>query len=513
VIRIASRKSDLAQIQARAVGAALLDRFPHLKIEFTFSDSLGDKNLTDPLWKMPEKGVFTQDLTQSLLANECDIVVHSWKDLPIQSVPGTEVFATLPRADQRDLLLFKKERFEALRGGRAQLRILSSSPRRAHNLVPFLQWALPGAPSTITFGDVRGNIPTRLKKYLESDADGIVLAKAALDRLLKFGEVGLKSTLRDVLARSLPMILPLKENPTAPGQGALALEVRVDDRETKTFLATINCAVTFASVTRERAVLAEHGGGCHQKIGVSVFPHPHGKLESLRGQTDSGRTLRGWRFLDQALVTGNMRDFFPKTMQEGRLLKTASVSIPLARIETLPAVWIAKTEAWPVAINSQPDRRVWTAGLETWRKLAAEGHWILGSSEGLGDAVKPEMDLLFGAPTSWVRLTHVAAIDHGTLPALGTYALAVDEELSVDIGHSTHFFWTSYSNFLEGLRRWPGIRGAHHSCGPGLTADLIAKALGAERAGTHLRVFVNYEEWRDRLPPKIISEDTDGNIQ
>ena len=183
LLRISARQSDLARLQARLVGRALQEKVPHLQIEFQFRESLGDKNLQDPLWKMPEKGVFTEDFYQDLIQEKTDLVVHSWKDLPTDEKPDTRIQATLPRADARDLLLLKKEWNRDL----GALKIFSSSPRRAHNLRDFLPQVLPNFKSgrAIIFENVRGNIPTRVRKLVESDdVHGLIVAKAALDRLL-----------------------------------------------------------------------------------------------------------------------------------------------------------------------------------------------------------------------------------------------------------------------------------------------------------------------------------------
>src|ERR1043165_7222821 len=106
---LAARRSELARIQAFQVGRALTSAPPEIDVEYSFHESLGDKNLNDPLWQMPEKGVFTRDFREGLLRGDFDLVVHSWKDLAIEDDPETEIVATLPRADQRDLLLIRKD--------------------------------------------------------------------------------------------------------------------------------------------------------------------------------------------------------------------------------------------------------------------------------------------------------------------------------------------------------------------------------------------------------------------
>ena len=101
MFKIISRKSDLAIIQAKLVGEAIANFHPELNIEYIHKDTRGDIDLTTPLSKLPEIGVFTSDLRQSLIDNDADLAVHSWKDLPISLEKGTSVVATLPRADMR----------------------------------------------------------------------------------------------------------------------------------------------------------------------------------------------------------------------------------------------------------------------------------------------------------------------------------------------------------------------------------------------------------------------------
>ncbi|MFN9069193.1 MAG: hydroxymethylbilane synthase, partial [Bdellovibrionales bacterium] len=179
-LRISSRKSDLARIQAYQVGEAIKAHHPNLEIIYQFRSSLGDQNQEDPLWKMPSKGVFTEDFKKDLLSGEADLVVHSWKDLPTAMGDETHIACTLPRADSRDLLLFKK-----ISLGKGHLNLLSSSPRRSWNLTPLLAQLMPFKVSKLDFSIVRGNVQTRIRKLLENpEADGLIVAKAALDRLL-----------------------------------------------------------------------------------------------------------------------------------------------------------------------------------------------------------------------------------------------------------------------------------------------------------------------------------------
>ncbi|HJZ81215.1 MAG TPA: hypothetical protein VKD91_12750, partial [Pyrinomonadaceae bacterium] len=285
-VTVASRRSDLARIQAYQVGAALRAAHPQIEINYSFHESLGDKNLNDPLWQMPEKGVFTQDFRAGLLRGDFDLVVHSWKDLAIEDDPETEVVATLPRADARDLLLVRADRWAGVEQT-GVMTILTSSPRRAHNLDSFLREALPAKINELNFVNVRGNVPTRVRKLFQSDVDGLIVAKAALDRLLTAPAVGAddfgatKKELREALSQCRWMVTPLRENPSAPAQGALAIEISRQRDDLRHLIAPIDCADTFSAVQRERAILRSYGGGCHQKIGASVLRRPFGEITFL----------------------------------------------------------------------------------------------------------------------------------------------------------------------------------------------------------------------------------------
>jgi len=107
-IRILSRKSDLAIIQAREFSDYLQSKHPFVEIEFLTRSTSGDKDLKTPLSEMPTEGVFTNDLRDELINNKCDLIVHSWKVLPIEVGDKTKIAATLKPADKRDILFLKK---------------------------------------------------------------------------------------------------------------------------------------------------------------------------------------------------------------------------------------------------------------------------------------------------------------------------------------------------------------------------------------------------------------------
>ena len=162
-VRVLSRKSDLAIIQAREFSDYLQSKHPFVEIEFLTRSTSGDKDLKTPLSEMPTEGVFTNDLRDELINNKCDLIVHSWKDLPIEVGEKTKIAATLKRADKRDILFLKKN----ITLDSKKITILCSSPRRQYNLENFIENYLPQKFDEVCFENIRGNIPTRFKKFLE----------------------------------------------------------------------------------------------------------------------------------------------------------------------------------------------------------------------------------------------------------------------------------------------------------------------------------------------------------
>lgn len=520
-LRISSRQSDLARIQAYLVGAALRDAHPGLETGFRFRESLGDLNQTDPLWKMPERGVFTEDFLTDLVEGETDLVVHSWKDLPVADRAETEVVATLPRADARDVLLLKKSAWSRVVASR-KLRVYSSSPRRARNLGNFMQTFLPTKISGVEFVPVRGNIPTRVRKLFEDgEVDALIVAKAAIDRLLtpvegappdeaeKFASTAF--SLRRRIEEVRWMVLPLSENPTAAAQGALAIEIRKDRADLRTLLAKIHCKETARTVRREREVLASYGGGCHQKIGVTILSRPYGEITFLRGETDQGEildseSLSDWNNLDAEnefeastawplpadSKSGYGEGFYerrPIAMKENDFWNHAEGR----------ALWVARANALPESFTIDADTVVWTAGVATWKKLAERGIWVNGSAEGLGESESPRIDTLFGQVALWLSLTHspvpgLRERDSG-MPKLATYDLVARAELP-DLRQKKELYWMSGSAFIAALARYPEIRNARHASGPGRTHEALREALGDD---AKITIELNYSAWLKRV--------------
>lgn len=484
-LRVLSRASDLAVLQAGLVADALTRSSPGLSVERLTRSSGGDRDRRVDLWAAEEKGLFTADLSEAVARGDADIAVHSWKDLPIENYPGNTIAGPLERADPRDVLLVGRE----VRDRRpSALRILSSSPRRAWQLRSSARRLLPWPVETMSILPVRGNVPTRLDKLIGGEADGLVVAKAALDRLLSDDAPWpVAQRVRKAIDACRWMVLPLKEFPTAPAQGALALEVS----ETRgDVLRLVRDGVahdpTSRAVERERGLLESFGGGCSLAVGVTVLPRPYGDITSLRAHVAGEPDMIQWSLASArpAPPPTTRHHIWPRPDERDRARRHPLDVRPPAASSDL---WVARAEALPSTWTPGDASIIWTAGTRTWERLAARGVWVNGCAEGLGDAEAPNVDALAGRSVSWQRLTHSGT---GDPDALATYV--VEQDVPEDLADRTHFYWTSGSLFVEAIRRFPAIGKGWHASGPGRTSRVIAETLGPV---AHATIWLEYEQW------------------
>ncbi len=270
-LRIGTRGSDLALWQSRRVAALLGERFG-VECRLVIVRTSGDADRSRALHELPGSGFFTKELQAALLAREVDAVVHSLKDLPTDEPDGLALGAVLLRQDPRELLLARPEAVGAGAMGLAPGTVVgTSSLRRAGQ-------ALAAQPDLV-IKPLRGNLPTRVRRLREGAFGAIMLAAAGVDRLgLDLG--GLSAT-RLEIERFLP----------APGQGALAVEVRADDPEAARLTAALDDPAAAEETACERAVLKGLGGGCHLPLGA--FARRNGEsveLTAALAELDEGVT-------------------------------------------------------------------------------------------------------------------------------------------------------------------------------------------------------------------------------
>jgi hydroxymethylbilane synthase len=272
IIRIATRSSELALRQARTV-ARLLEK-TGVTTELVTYKTAGDKNLAQPLSEIGAKGLFTKELEDDLARGKVDCCVHSLKDLPTVSPQGLAVEACLKREDPRDVLVVNHNvgastLAELPRGSR----VGTSSLRRRAQLLALR--------SDLEVVELRGNVPTRVKKVDDGLVHAAILAAAGLHRL-------------DVHQR-ISAYLDAPEWLPAAGQGAIAVQIRADDEATRVVVAKLNDRHTEIATRAERAFLAALEGGCQVPIGaLALGSELHGFISSLDGHA----ALRGHVSLD-----------------------------------------------------------------------------------------------------------------------------------------------------------------------------------------------------------------------
>jgi hydroxymethylbilane synthase len=240
--RIGTRGSKLARWQSEWVAARLRDA--GVAVEIVEIATSGDVQQHGPVASLGGLGVFTKEIQSALLAGEVDLAVHSLKDLPTQTVDGLILAAVPTRENPADALISTSG--VSLTELPAGARVGTGSVRRRAQLL-YLR-------PDLAMLDIRGNVDTRLRKLDAGEYDAIVLAAAGLRRL------GWAQRITELLAP--PRTLP------APGQGALAIECRVDDGEAKSAVAPLDDAATRRAVTAERAALAVLHGGCSAPVGA-----------------------------------------------------------------------------------------------------------------------------------------------------------------------------------------------------------------------------------------------------
>ena len=492
-LTIVSRKSSLAKLQAVEVSDVIKKKFPEINIVFKTKDTSGDIDLTTPLHKMPEMGVFTSDIREELLSGKADIAVHSWKDLPVDLEEGTEVAATIERADSRDVLIFKKNSFK-----KKKIQIFTSSPRRQENLSTFLKQAFPFETSSLSFCDIRGNILTRFQKLLDSNADGLVIAKAAIDTLLSPKSESTKelNSFKNELGEFLWMVIPCSQNPCAPGQGALAIEVKSGNTKIIKLLNEINNLDIFQDVEDEREKLKKYGGGCHQKIGVSIENHPLGKVLTEKGLTPDNKIIDNRSFLpfekELSRFASPVKDFYPKMKKDFRLFSRSKIEEGIEQLERMKNSGLYISRASSIEKNTSIDSSniVWTSGIENWFKLAKKGIWVNGSSDSLGEAQSKPISLV--KKVNWFLVSHLDS-DPKDKKLLATYKLISEKDIE-DLSQYSHFYWMSISSFKEALKRFPVIETAEHSCGLGKTFNELNKLYPNK-----VKAFLNYEDWLEKV--------------
>ena len=278
VVRIGTRASELALRQAHIVQHGLAQR--NVDTELRTFRTTGDRKLDEPLSAIGGKGLFTRELETALAKGTVDCCVHSLKDLPTDSTTGLVIVAVTVREDPRDVLVVNdvidaENLAEIPRGSR----IGTSSLRRRAQLLALRP--------DLEVVELRGNVPTRLRKVDDGQVHGAILAAAGIHRL------GAHQRVRAYL--DPPGWLP------APGQGSIAVQIREDDDEMRQLLSPLDDPASRLATTVERAFLAALEGGCQVPIGALATEEARGLvLYGLIADPGGREVVRGDRIVDRS---------------------------------------------------------------------------------------------------------------------------------------------------------------------------------------------------------------------
>lgn len=283
-LRFGTRASRLARWQTRTIAAGLRGAHPGFEcVEITI-ETAGDRDVTTPLPEIGGKGLFTEALEAALRSGDIDVAVHSLKDLPIESASDLTIAAVCLRADPRDVLVSREGwTLDTLPAGAT---LGTSSTRRIAQL--------KALRPDCRLVPLRGNVDTRVRKAMNGDYDAVCIAAAGVERL--------------ELTAFVSEYLPLDRMVPAPGQGALAVQVRAESGPVYDAVTALEDRATRAAVDAERGFLAALGGGCSAPVAAIAEATERGSLhlDGLVAAVDGSRVIRvrGEGALDAAVALG-----------------------------------------------------------------------------------------------------------------------------------------------------------------------------------------------------------------
>ena len=275
---IGTRGSKLALFQANLVKSKLEIAYPKLNVVINIIKTKGDKILDIALSKIGDKGFFTKEIQDALCNEEVDIAVHSLKDLPTELPKGSQLGAILERANHRDVLVSVDGK--KLADFTSEDKIATSSLRRKSQLLQINK--------DVQVVEIRGNVDTRIRKMRNGHCQGMIMAAAGIERL------GLHNHITEYLNENQML--------TAPGQGAIAIEIREGDNEILKILSVLNHTESVICVTAERSFLNRLEGGC--QIPFAAHATIDGDILTIDGLV---ATLDG-REMQRETIKGNSKD-------------------------------------------------------------------------------------------------------------------------------------------------------------------------------------------------------------
>ncbi|GIK59246.1 MAG: hydroxymethylbilane synthase [Ignavibacteriota bacterium] len=269
-IVIGSRGSELALWQANFVKKELEKKNKNVSVEIKIIKTTGDKILDVALSKIGDRSLFTKELEVELLNKKIDLAVHSLKDLQTVIPKGLKLSAVTKRHNVNDVLIARKKGTTIFNLPENAV-VATGSLRRRCQLLHIRP--------DLNIVELRGNVPSRIKKFLESDWDAIILARAGVERLK--------------LNKYISSIIKTDVMLPAVGQGALGIETRADNKIVNKIVKSIHHENTYKAVSAERALLKTLEGGCQVPIGAFAEIKKTGlHIDALVGSLDGSITYR-----------------------------------------------------------------------------------------------------------------------------------------------------------------------------------------------------------------------------
>ncbi len=515
VLRLGTRGSLLALAQSRLISQQLSALHPNLRIELRTFATPGDRDRHTPLHMVRNPDFFSADLDQALLDGTVDFCVHACKDLPAQRPTGIRCAALPTRENPRDVIVWRQDVMSRLQAGQP-LRLGSSSTRRQENVRDFLATGLPatGHPARLDFVSVRGPVDARLARLtLAHDdpnaLDGVILALAGLTRLWNdpVGRSLLAPLLKAPAGGARWMVLPLTQCPAAAGQGVLVIECRADDEQTHALLHALHDPATEALVAAEQLALADVAEADRAAFGATAIQHEVlGPVCHVRGRTSAGVIERlHWAQAPTRTRPSPAPVGFDGIEWQRACTRQTTGALPLLDAlrpgaGVFAAYWHAlEHHALPAHV------RLWTSGVESWRQLAARGHWVEGCADHLGfDALRATLACpVLGLPSlqDWTVLTYRGAATTwhatGIGQVVGTYDIVPPHDIGVidnlhnSARQATHCYWSSARQFHALRDVLPAD--AQHACAAGKTWHAL------QAAGVAPHPFPNRHEWQQWL--------------
>ena len=486
-IKILSRSSFLAKIQTQIAIEAIQKKNKNFKFQVIYSESIGDKDMSAHAWKKHGFGIFTNSLSNELITKNADIVVHSFKDLPVKNTLKTS-FITLERDDPRDVVLIKKK---SLR--KKSLNLGTSSPRRAYylkllkNFIPF---------QSLKAKKIRGNIQTRLSKIITNKfEDGLFMSKAAIDRVFKYGQkINNKEFVRfkKSLAEFTSVILPLSQFPSAAAQGCVAIEFRTNDKNLKKILEKVNHLESYENCLRERNFLARWGGGCSLDIGATIDQTVKERILFSRGKDNKTNSyFHNKKYLNKIKVK-KVKNIFPNSLKNYQMFYRQPLSLKKPIDKDIIIVSRANFISKKMFKKSS---YIIASGNGTWRKLNKLGILVNSSLDNFGEGYRLPSYIYSQSRQKPYKITYKENKIDSKFKKIHNYSLSpsVSRNTIDTLFIAESFYWMSFSAFELAIKLRPEILNNRNACGPGNTFNQISKIIPKEQ----LNVYLSYEDFKE----------------